>query len=89
MSEEVVAVTPKGAYLFESLRDALEHPIVSLADPIFSQSGPIDKTLIRGPGLENFSSYDGDPWTFLVKNVLPTPPAADKAKRRRGVSCGQ
>lgn len=64
-----VAVTPRGPLRFSSVEEAISNPLVSLADPIFLQDCPIDRTLIRGPYLEDFSDED-DPWEFLAEKAL-------------------
>lgn len=83
----VIAVTSSGAYKFTSLEDALAHPMISLADPIFSNGGPIDVTLIRGPGLEGYTGQD--PWKFLDSRAVIAPVPVKKAKRKKGSSCGE
>lgn len=84
---QVVAVTRNGPYEFPSLTEALAHPGVSLADPIFKQSGPIDRTLIRGIGLEGYNGEE--PWDFLLARAIPAPIPVAPAKRKKGKSCGE
>lgn len=88
-NQTAVAVTKKGPYQFASVDEALAHPDVSLADPIFTQNGKIDTTLIRGPGLEGFKDSPESPWTFLTLRAIPAPIPAAPAKRKKGGTCGE
>lgn len=77
--EPVIAVTPHGAIRFASVEDAIASTHTTLADPFFTADRPIDRTLIRGRGLEDYAGQD--PWPYLLARAveLPEPPG----KKRR------
>lgn len=80
-SDLVVAVTPRGPLRFNSIDEAISHPLVGLADPIFLEGYPIDRTLIRGPHLDGLEP-DTDPWTFLVERALDPATVPQDGPRR-------
>lgn len=88
-NQNAVAVTKNGPYFFPSVDDALAHPDVSLADPIFTRDRPIDTTLIRGLGLEGFQTHSGTPWDYLTSRAIPAPIPTAPAKRKKGSTCGE
>jgi hypothetical protein len=80
----VIVVTPHGALKFPSVEEAIAtKSVVDLVYPIFVRNGPIDRTLIRGPGLGGLDPED-DAWEFLVERSKPYLPAEPiEAKRRK------
>ena len=76
----VVAVTPTGPVKFNSLDAALSSAHVALSDPIYSAASRIDKTLIRGPGLETYAGED--PWPFLLERAEERVEPAKKVGKR-------
>ena len=80
----VVAVTNLlGPLKFNSVHDAIEHFCVTVADPIFTAHGPIDRTLIRGIGVEDYD-VSIEPWDYLAQRASEPPLLPEKPSKRKG-----
>lgn len=75
----VIAVTPNGPIKFNSVEAAIASAHTTLADPFYWEGGPIDRTLIRGRGLEDYKRED-DPWSYLLSRAVELPEPIKKGR---------